>query len=218
MLRHKHVEECIERAMLGIDTCLRKEIVERELQIAALSPLVLVEEEHGVACQHQNEMRATPLRQEEYMRDGFVDDGRRNLILLGIQIEDKTPLAGSIFLLSATFFAFVLLFEKTCRLFLFNGYEILHLHYEHLDLLALTNDMAHGNHLYWSRLVVDDTMFLVCMVGLITKNRQQTCVEVVCLLDGIFHTWTIVDDEVLVVVIFLFQTYIRTTDVLNFVI
>ena len=49
MLRHKHVEECIVGAMLGIDACLGKEVVERKLQIAAFCPLVFVEEEHGVA-------------------------------------------------------------------------------------------------------------------------------------------------------------------------
>ena len=149
------------------------------------------------------------------MRDSFVDDGRRYFIMLGIEVEDITPLAGSILLLSANYLTFILLLEQACRFFLLDWDEVLHLHYEHFNLLTLTNDMAHGNHLYWSRLVVDDTMFLVCMVGIITKNRQQTCVEVVCLLDGIFHTWTIVDDEVLVVVIFLLQANVRTADVLN---
>ena len=218
MLRHKHVEECIVGAMLGIDACLSKEVVERELQITTLSPLVLVEKEHSVACQHQDEMRASLLGQKENMRDGFVDDGWRYFIMLGIEVEDITPLAGSIFLLSANYLTFILLLKQACRFFLLDGDEVLHLHYEHFNLLTLTNDMAHGNHLDRRSLIVDDARFLVGMVGFITKNRQQTCVEVVRLLDGIFHTGTIVDDEVLVVVIFLLQTHIRTADILNLIV
>ena len=97
--------------MLGIDTCLRKEIIQRELQIATLSPLILVEEEYSIACQHQDKVWATLLWKKENVGNSLIDDGWRNLILLCIQVKDITPLAGSIFLLSATFFAFILLLK-----------------------------------------------------------------------------------------------------------
>ena len=164
-------------------------------------------------------MWATLLGQKEYVGDSLIDDSRRNFILLGIEIKNKAPLAGRIFLLSAaTLFAFILLLKQACRLFLINSNEVLHLHNKHLNLIALANNMAHRYHLNGRSLIVDYAMLLIGMIGGIAKNGEQTSMEVVCFLNGIFHTRAVVDDKVLIVVVFLLQTNVRSADFLYFVV
>ena len=85
-------------------------------------------------------------------------------------------------------------------------------------LLTLAKDMTNRNHLYRSRFVIDDAVLLVRMVSLVAKNFQKPSVEFVRFLDCIFNTRMVVDDKILVLVIFLLQTNERSTDVLDFVI
>ena len=203
----------------GRYACLGKEFVERELQIGTLRPLVLVEEEDRVARHHQDEVGAALLGQEEDVGDGLVDDGRRNLVSLLVEIEYMAPLSGVVFLVGrgAVRLALVLLLEESGRLLVVHTDEVLHLHDEHLGLAALSEDVAHGDDLHGVGIVLHHEPLVVGMVGVVAEDAEQTGVEVVGMLDGILGSGMHVDDEVLVVVVFLLQGDERRVERLHLV-
>ena len=196
------------------DACLREEFIHGELQVASTVPLVGVEQEHRVACHHQDEMRAMLFRQKEDSIYRLVDDGRRDMSLFVFrQCEEFAPLTGIVLLVAddnrgslSIFHHIILLFEQSGWFLLIGLDEMLHLHHEHRGLAVAGKDVAHGNH--GMVVLVDGDELLVGAGCIVAQDIEQQGMEVVGMLDGILDTRMGVKDVVLVLLVLATKFYV----------
>ena len=151
------------------------EVINWELQVRTACPFVLVKEEHHVARQHQDKMRTTFFGHQENLGDGLIDDGRRKVIFLFVQVLSRNhicPLSCIIALLTGILIrlTLVLLLKESGRWLLIHRNQMLHFHNEHTNLVATSQDVTYRNHFDDFTIVADHIRLLIGMVRVIAQN------------------------------------------------